>query len=383
MAFDYNSLLLALAISGTCLMMTLVMSWSVARTERFLLTWACGVLLIVVYALGYGHYVDFPHPLLAGACFVILMTGLTALFGAARQFRTGQAPWRRMLAIAAATSTISMLPLLFGLDGFGFIFENGLAAALLGATAWEYWCGRAEAPRPILALCLLYGIVSASFLLCMGALIASGSLVLGHAPQNWAEDVSLALSLAGMTGIGALSLALNHWRAAGRHRREAMTDPLTGLANRRAIFDKFGAVTLDRFSAVLVFDLDSFKSINDRYGHSTGDAVIRAFAEVVAACSGQNASAARLGGEEFVVVLPRCLPERAERVAECIRTHFANVPITTDKGSLHCTVSVGIAFGSKQGSSFEEVLISADKALYAAKYAGRNRVSVKEQRLAG
>ncbi len=209
------------------------------------------------------------------------------------------------------------------------------------ATAWEYWRGRDEAPGPILALCLLYGVVSASFLMCVGALVASGSLVLGHAPQNWAEDVSLALSLAGMTGIGALSLALNHWRAAARHRREAMTDPLTGLANRRAVFERFGTVALDRFSAVLVFDLDSFKSVNDRCGHSTGDAVIRVFAGVIAECAGQNACAARLGGEEFVVVIPRCLPERAERMADHIRTRFASRPITTDRGSLYCTVSWG------------------------------------------
>ncbi len=121
MAVDYNSLLLALAISGACLMMTLVMNWSVAPSESFLLTWACGVLLIVVYALAYGHYVDFPHPLLAAACFVILMLGLTALFGAARQFRTGQAPWSRMIVAAAATSTISAMPLLFELDGLGFM----------------------------------------------------------------------------------------------------------------------------------------------------------------------------------------------------------------------------------------------------------------------
>src|SRR6187549_3503861 len=94
MTLDYNSLLLALGFSGACLAVTLVMSWAVARTELFLLTWAIGVFLIVVYVVLYAIYVDYPGPLLGALCYLTLLTGLSALLGAARQFRTGRSPLR-------------------------------------------------------------------------------------------------------------------------------------------------------------------------------------------------------------------------------------------------------------------------------------------------
>ncbi|TGP39692.1 GGDEF domain-containing protein, partial [bacterium M00.F.Ca.ET.229.01.1.1] len=93
-----------------------------------------------------------------------------------------------------------------------------------------------------------------------------GRLVLGHAPSNWAEDLSLIIVIASMTGIGGLSLALNQGRLAQHHRRNALTDPLTGLLNRRALFDLHGEAPVGAFMAVVVFDLDGFKAINDEFG---------------------------------------------------------------------------------------------------------------------
>lgn len=383
MALDYNSLLMALGISGACLAVTLVMSWSVARSELFLLTWATGVVLIVAYVVVYSFYVIYPEPLLAAACFVLLMVGLSALFGAARQFRTSASPLKPTLIAAALSLACTVPPMLAGYDGLGFIAENTAAAVLLSATALEYWRGRAEAPAPVAGLSVLYGVVAAGFVLCAAMLIADGRLVLGGAPQNWAEDVSLALSIAGMTGIGAVSLALNHWRAARRHRHEARTDPLTGLLNRRALFDGFSTMPLNQFTAVIAFDLDDFKSINDLHGHAVGDRVIRAFAEELAQAVSRGDSAARLGGEEFAVVLQRTLPLRAEQLAERVRKSFAARAIATDGGTLQCTVSAGIAFGTEAGISFEKALRLADKALYAAKRDGRNRVATQHLRIAG
>ncbi len=71
-----------------------------------------------------------------------------------------------------------------------------------------------------------------------------------------------------MTGIGALSLALHQWRLAARHRLDAITDPLTGLLNRRALFDEYGTRPMGTTTAVIVFDIDHFKSVNDRFGHA-------------------------------------------------------------------------------------------------------------------
>ena len=383
MAVDYNSLLFALGISGACLTVTLLMSWMLSRTERFLLTWAAGVMLIVGYSLGYAWYVETPNPVLGAVCFGILMFGLVALMVAARQFRCGETRlWPAAIAGSIAT-VVTATPLLLGYSGLGFIALNLAAALLLAATGWEYWRGRMEAPGPISTLFVLYELLAAGFLLCAAALMLDGKMVIEGAPQNWAEDLSLALSLAGMTGIGALSLALNHWRSAARHRRDARTDALTGLLNRRALFDEFHARRIGAFTVVCAFDLDDFKVINDRYGHAAGDAVIHAFADVLRDFVGEHGCAARLGGEEFAVVLSRLSQETAEELVESIRGAFAARPIHTESGAIRATVSVGLACGAADGSRFEDVLRAADKAMYVAKRRGRNRIIAAPQRLAG
>jgi len=383
MTVDYNSLLIALGICGACLLVTIVMSWMLARSEHFLLTWAIGVALIVAYSLVYTRYLASPNRWIGAICFAILMFALVALVHAAAQFRSVAKPLWFAFAVGSIATAVTTLPLLLGYDGLGFIALNLAAAGLLATTGWQYWRGREEAPGPIMALTILYGILSAGFLLCAGVLIVEGRMVLGAAPRNWAEDVSLGLNLAAMTGIGALSLALNHWRAAAMHRREAMTDALTGLMNRRAVFEQFESTPFGPAMAVLACDLDGFKSINDRYGHAAGDAVIKGFGAVLRKIVGEQGCAARLGGEEFAVVMAGLTPGAGQELAERIRSTFAAQIIQTDAGPLRCTVSVGLAFGQIEGAKFEDVLRAADKALYLAKQRGRNRIMAAPQRLAG
>ena len=207
-------------------------------------------------------------------------------------------------------------------------------------------------------------------------LIADGKLVLGHAPDNWAEDFSLAVCIAGMTGIGALSLALHQWRQAALHRQEAITDALTGLLNRRALFDLHGGRSFGPSMAVIVFDIDRFKTINDQHGHAAGDLVLKFFGQDLSAGLRASDTVARLGGEEFALVLDNTLPGRAEQVAERVRDAFAARTISIDDKYLTCTVSAGVATGTVEGVGFDDVLRAADKALYEAKRNGRNRVEV-------
>jgi len=382
MSLDYTSLLLAVGFSAACLSLTLFGMWLTARSERFLLTWAISLVFVVGDIFFYDAYIDMPGRLLGLAALGFLLIGFSTMLGAAYQFRTGDSPVGRTL-LGCLSLVVTLPPMALGYDGLGFIFENSFAALLLFATAFEYWRCRNEAPALTIGITALYSATATSFALCAMVLAWDGKLVLGHAPSNWAEELSLIVVIASMTGIGALSLALNQGRLARHHRRDALTDPLTGLLNRRALFDLHGNVPVGAFTAVVVFDLDNFKAINDEYGHAAGDEVLKVFAGELAGNLRQADVAARMGGEEFALVLKRTLPETVEETAERIRTAFATRLIETENGSLTCTVSAGFAFGSKEGLSFDKVLSAADKALYDAKRGGRNRVTASPLRRAG
>ncbi|CCM74224.1 GGDEF domain-containing protein [Rhizobium mesoamericanum] len=376
MMLDYKSLLMALAVSTTCLALISLGSWCVRRSETFLLTCTLGLVLIVIGIVAYGMYVDNPMVVFAGVAFVLFHAGFATIWGAGYQFRTDRLPLRATIACALVAMLASIPPLLVGYDGLAFIAENTAIAAMLFATGYQYWRAREEALAPLTGITALYCMTAISFVLCAAVLIFDGRIVLGAAPSNWAEDLSIAICIASMTGIGALSLALHQWRLAARHRLDAMTDPLTGLVNRRALFDRYGQGPIGPATAVLIFDLDHFKSINDSFGHAGGDRVLKVFAADLAAHCGTGDIAARLGGEEFALVLKEVMPGRAEMVAECIRKVFASREIYLDEDTLRCTVSVGVAPGRSTPIDFDAMLSAADKALYVAKRAGRNRIEL-------
>ncbi|RXT28194.1 GGDEF domain-containing protein [Rhizobium leguminosarum] len=376
MTLDYNSLLLALGVSAACLAVTLMGSWIVRRSETVLLTATVGLVLVVSGIFVYSAYVNTPAKWLGVANFVLFQAGFATIWGAGKQFLTGRVSLLAIAIRALAAMVFSVVPMLAGYDGLAFIADNLAIALLLFATARQYWLARAEAPAPLLGITVLYTLTAISFFLCAAVLISDGKLVLGKAPSNWAEDLSLAVCIAGMTGIGALSLALHQWRLAARHRLDAITDPLTGLLNRRALFDQYGTRPMGTTTAVIVFDIDHFKSVNDRFGHAAGDRVLNVFAGELSAHCRSGDTAARLGGEEFVLVLKEIMPGRAELTAERIRRAFEAREIHIDDEVLTCTVSVGVAPGRSKSLDFDTMLSAADKALYVAKRAGRNRVEL-------
>lgn len=383
MLLDYHSMLIAIGFAGAGLAVTLFGSWWSARADRFLLTWAIGVGLIVMHVFAYSRYIEAPAPLLQVGAFALLLSGFAVLLRAAHEFRSRRTSLAVTGLIAGAPTAAALVAAAFRLDGVVSMTANLAAMAILLATARQYWLARAEAPIPITVIAILYAVMALSFGLCASVILFNGQFVIGSAPDNWAEDLNVIVAIAGVTGIGALSLALNQSRLARSHRQDALTDPLTGLMNRRALFTNVGAVPLDRFTGVLLFDLDHFKVVNDRYGHATGDEVLRRFALVMRQCLRTTDIAARLGGEEFAAVLPRSTAERAHQVAERIRKSLADLVVETDLGDMQCTVSVGIAFPTGVGRMFEQVLGDADKALYRAKNSGRNRVASASLRLAG
>lgn len=167
-----------------------------------------------------------------------------------------------------------------------------------------------------------------------------------------------------------------------RAQTEALLDPLTGLKNRRglerAVEQAFPDGTGLQGTALLVADIDHFKRINDTYGHLLGDKVIRAVAQVLHSSIKGRDTSARIGGEEFAVLLPGTTLEGAKSLAEQIRGGVARGRIhrgEKDENIGSVTLSIGVAVAGP-AETLEHVFARADAALYEAKRAGRNRVCV-------
>ncbi|HYE52431.1 MAG TPA: GGDEF domain-containing protein [Azospirillaceae bacterium] len=161
---------------------------------------------------------------------------------------------------------------------------------------------------------------------------------------------------------------------------EARRDALTGAANRRR-FEEQAATEVERARrfrrplSLLLLDLDHFKRVNDDHGHQTGDAVLRAVAEICGRSMRQTDLFARLGGEEFVALLPETGPDDAVALAERLRRTLAETPIAAPgTAPLTVTTSIGVAAYRGGEATWQQMLAEADLALYAAKRRGRDRV---------
>jgi diguanylate cyclase (GGDEF)-like protein len=163
-------------------------------------------------------------------------------------------------------------------------------------------------------------------------------------------------------------------------REQAMRDQLTGLYNRHYVEEWFGlelrrAQRHGRPIAAIVLDIDDFKRFNDSFGHEAGDLVLRELAGVLRRFARASDVASRYGGEEFLVLLPECPFEAAQRKAEQLREEVARLELRYDDRPLgHVTVSLGVAAFPDHAKESAELLRCADEALYLAKQTGRNRV---------
>ncbi len=196
----------------------------------------------------------------------------------------------------------------------------------------------------------------------------------GVDPSGYAHDPTYVnASLATLGGLASVSYVLMH--SEREQRSDATVDPLTGLLNRKALMDRFGEIAVQAALtgssvSLIACDLDRFKAINDEYGHGRGDAVLKDAAYVIRRTLRSFELVYRMGGEEFLIVLPGATLETAWRLAERARVAIRDAR----PGGLPITVSMGVAAAEAADVVFEPLFRRADEALYRAKREGRDRV---------
>lgn len=211
-----------------------------------------------------------------------------------------------------------------------------------------------------------------------GGCVTGAILVRAPQPYTYTDADCSALELLGATAV----IALDNARLFADAQRHATIDELTGVWNRRSFFENArrefqrSQRTL-RPLTVLMFDVDHFKLVNDTYGHTAGDQVLRGVAERCRSQLRVIDIIGRYGGEEFAVALPETDIEAAEQIAERLRATVENTSFVTAQGSIALTISVGVAvYEPDDQTTLDAVIDRADRALYLAKRSGRNCVRV-------
>lgn len=181
------------------------------------------------------------------------------------------------------------------------------------------------------------------------------------------------------------ALAASASAAIERHRVAAETDDLTGLLNRRGFRDGFqkDSKSSSLCGSLVVCDIDHFKAVNDTFGHSMGDMVIRELAAELSRLIGPRGRVARYGGEEFAAFLPNASLEEAVALAELVRVSFAERAWRQLGLDRQVTISCGVALAAKGAATLDDIVDRADRALYAAKAAGRNNVMAEDAIVSG
>jgi diguanylate cyclase (GGDEF)-like protein len=231
------------------------------------------------------------------------------------------------------------------------------------------------------------GAASARFVLLPLRLMAVVFLVRAASALIASDTLGVPLSVASPSNVVVLALFFTAsivfhlilgmtvaLRLVARLKNLSQRDPLTGLLNRRGLQEQ-RLVGPSGSVALVALDVDHFKRINDTYGHAIGDRALQHLAELVRRTLRSSDLAARVGGEEFVLLMPGLDQEQALQTAERLRVCIASQPLRLVDLQLPMTVSLGIAFGRSEDDC-DHLIARADEALYRAKAAGRNRIEL-------
>src|ERR1700712_3331135 len=297
------------------------------------------------------------------------------VWNAARVFHGRKPNWPGILlgAIAWVAAIATLLP---DNTALRMTIGAGIVAIYAALTANELWSERRRTLQkrwPAIAVPVLHG-----FVLMLPILL--GDLLRPHddtfTTSIWVTAFAIELVLYAVGTVFIIFMLVSE-RTVRAHKTAASIDPLTNMFNRRGFAEATSRMIEREANAgrpvtVMIFDIDHFKGINDRFGHPAGDEILKLFAAVVTNTLRMTDLSGRIGGEEFAALLP-CSMDEALIAAERVREAFAASGIAVDGEPVNTTVSIGVA-GGPALTELDVLLAAADTALYQAKRAGRNRV---------
>lgn len=363
-----------------------LVSWWSSRTNKWLLWW--GIPFVMGAAAAVALTIDAVHPTWLfkrlGVFFILMAYGTAWQASRAFHNRRNKLHWATLLCASWVALSYLIAPLDISVYSKQIVMGYLSGAIVITfniGMAREFSRSKDRLPSHKILLSLL-NIFTVYY---VGRTLLGPWLPapLGALPTTaWSVATYNTAMLIQTLSMVMLITALSRERIAALNLRQAETDPLTGAFNRRRLSTQLHQLMNDsqRYNeplSLLAFDLDNFKSINDRFGHQIGDKVIAIAAQAVRNSLRTNDQFYRVGGEEFLCLLPDTHPHEAAIVAERLRSLFE----TTAKriGQLHvtATLSVGIAtYSHKNRFNSEKLMAAADAALYKAKANGRNRVQI-------
>ena len=382
MNLDVNTLFLVAIYVEAILGLLLLFVWVQNTKIHAVAWWGFADLLRAASIVLFGLFGSVPDLISIDLANVLLFTAFALTWTGARVFDHRRPQPLLLFGGAALWLMLCRVSNVAGSWDLRVLLSSGIVTAYTWAAAYEFWRGRGEAlvsRWPAIFMLFAHG---ALYLLRMpfGAMLPWSPTSNQVFESVWLTVLSFEALLFTIS-IAFILLAMAKERTEHRHKTAALVDPLTGIANRRA-FLQDGEAQLKRQAtdprpiAVMLLDLDNFKSINDRFGHAIGDQVLQRFAEVAGNCMRRADLFGRLGGEEFAAMLVDATRERAMAVAEQIRASFANATIEIDGRPIVATVSIGVVISYDAVLDISALLAQADHALYRAKDNGRNRIEV-------
>ncbi|HEX5507058.1 MAG TPA: GGDEF domain-containing protein [Pseudolabrys sp.] len=381
MQLDVHTLFMVTIYVEALLGLLLLFAWVQNTAITAVAWWGFAHLFRAASVVLFGTYGSTPDLISIDLANALLFTAYAVGWTGARVFDDRPVEPVYLVTGAVLWLLVCRLPILADALQIRVLIASGIITAYIWLTSYEFWRGRSEklvSRWPAIFLLFAHG---ALFLL-RTPLIAvlpwpTDSRMFGSV---WLTVLSFEALLFTIS-IAFILLAMAKERTELRHRTAAMIDPLTGIANRRSFLQD--AATLakryiadPRPTAVLAIDLDHFKSINDRFGHATGDRVLEIFADTARQIVRSSDLIGRLGGEEFAAVLYDISAEKAVAVAERIRTLFAEYASDVEGRSIAAKLSIGIAHCEGAVLDLQNLLARADQALYFAKKNGRDRVEI-------